>query len=709
MKTSQLTTWRWVAVVAFYLVIMAGAVMWVYVQERQRILDQIDERLWNAAMAIPHILPADFHDLAVGPDSITPEEDKKNIQALTEYAKQIDIFAMATFIDGNDFLYFTSSTSPPEDISQDIFYPFQYFEIYDIPFVYEQFRDAIKGVGPKYADMEDFAGKIRTLAIPLESPGGNLYVSTSSIYIEELLREANQAAVSSLILGGVVLVAGFPMIWLFTKSQREQVIELEKRVHERTHDLKIAKNRAESANRAKSSFLANMSHELRTPLNAILGFANLIRKGPNLNESQHEHLDIVQQSGEHLLTLINSVLDLSKIEAGRMPLVEIDFDLGQLLDDLKSMFSLRTQSKELDLVFDISDDLPRFIRADDVKLRQVLINLLSNGVKFTERGSVMCHVSRLASDHSHAEIQFRVSDTGPGIAPEELDNLFEAFTQTSTGLSREEGTGLGLALSQRFVELMGDEIKVQSEVGKGSTFSFSVNVQVVDEEMVTTPRLQKQAIGLVPGQKTYRILVVDDDEINRRLLIELLYPFGFALKEAENGQDAVHEFEEWDPNLILMDMRMPVMDGYEATQKIKSSTKGQAVAIVAVTASTLEEERAVVLSTGCDDFLRKPFLEGQIYDMLEKHLGVQFEYEVLETSRTDHETSIYPEEISPIPPEILEDLIAGITVLDTAKIENVISAIAKHNPNLASKLRNMSDKFEFDMIEQIIKDAEAGR
>ncbi|HEY1016384.1 MAG TPA: ATP-binding protein, partial [Herpetosiphonaceae bacterium] len=427
-----------------------------------------------------------------------------------------------------------------------------------------------------------------------------------------------RALALALLLGG--LAAG--VRWrLYAVQQRNR--QLEREVSARTGEL-VATNgllrearddadrarlAAEEANQAKSVFLANMSHELRSPLNAILGFAQVMGRSAQLDAEQREHVGIIRRSGEHLLALINQVLDLSKIEANRMALHERDLDLHQLLDDLEDMFALRAEEKKLQLLFERDPATPRYVRGDDLKLRQVLINLLNNALKFTAEGGVALRVAPLADGAApgSSRLRFEIEDTGPGIAAEELGTLFEAFTQTASGRQAQEGTGLGLPISSRFVQLMGGEIQVRSEPGRGSVFSFEIDAARATAADLAARPARRQVTGLAPGQERPRILVADDKWNNRQLLIRLLAPLGFEVREAEDGLQAVELWEEWEPHLIWMDMRMPRLSGYDAATRIKSTTKGQAVVIVALTASTLEEERAMVLSAGCDEFLRKPF------------------------------------------------------------------------------------------------------
>ena len=336
--------------------------------------------------------------------------------------------------------------------------------------------------------------------------------------------------------------------------------------------LKQAKESADAANLAKSQFLSNMSHELRTPLNIILGFTQLLLRNPTIDIQQRDYLDTINRSGEDLLTLINDVLEMSKIEAGRVTVNNTNFDLYELLDRLQQMFTLKARSKGLDLVFQRSHDLPQYICADESKLRQVLVNLIGNAIKFTQTGHVGLIVQAETNlSENTSLLGFSVEDTGCGIDTRDFNRLFEPFVQTATGYQVQEGTGLGLPISQRFVRLMGGDLSVESVVGKGSVFAFTIQTKVVVPDAVPKPKPSLQVVGLAPDQPNYRILITEDKRENRRLLIELLTPLGFEVREAVNGQDAIAVWQEWLPDLIWMDIRMPVMNGFEATQRIKAA------------------------------------------------------------------------------------------------------------------------------------------
>jgi signal transduction histidine kinase/CheY-like chemotaxis protein len=492
---------------------------------------------------------------------------------------------------------------------------------------------------------------------------------------------------------------------------------LETRVDQRTEELNAAKLVAETANKAKSEFLANMSHELRTPLNAILGFAQLMIRDSSLLPNQLESLQIIDRSGEHLLSLINDVLDLAKIESGRMGLNENDFDLFHLLDTIEEMFQLKANSHGIQLICDRDRDVPQYVRADERKLRQVLINLVGNAIKFTQKGSIKVQVHRgdnhlkrtKDEDTSNSLIlHFEVADTGPGIAPDELGSIFEAFVQTETGRQSQQGAGLGLPISRQFVQIMGGDITVKSILGQGTVFKFDIQAQL--GENISTQILEptRKVLGLQPGQPTYRILVVDDRTTNRQLLVQLLSPIGFEVREAANGQEAVSIWDSWEPHLIWMDMRMPIMNGYEATRAIKSHLKGQATVIIALTASTLEEERAIVLSAGCNDFVRKPFRAETIFEKLAQHLGVCYTYEEQEIS-PDLPSAI-PEKLTSsaltiMSPEWLVQLHLAAVELDTNQVNRLISLIPQESSSLVTILQKMVNNFDFDQIINLAEQA----
>jgi len=481
---------------------------------------------------------------------------------------------------------------------------------------------------------------------------------------------------------------------------------------------------AELASQAKSEFLANMSHELRTPLNAILGFSQIMERNTNIS-SELKNLKVIQRSGAHLLTLINQVLNVSKIEAGHITIEEHGFDLYHLLDELENMLSLKAVTKDLTLLFNCVPEVPRYILADEVKLRQVLINLLGNAIKFTSEGSVNLRISlknnRAPEDTEETKdssyplchngkcmIKFEIEDTGPGIAPEEMDNLFKVFGQTATGREAQEGTGLGLAISRKFIQLMGGDIYVKSEVGQGTKFNFDIRAQVVDAEGLTQITPTRRVIALEPGQSHYRMLIVDDNWDNRKLLVKLLSPYGFNLREAMNGQEAVDIWETWGPHLILMDMRMPVMDGYEATKRIRTqASRMPHPVIIAVTANVLEEGRGEVMSIGCDDIVIKPFVEYDIFEMLEKHLKVKFIYETDEilvdkANLKNDELRLSLADFDSLPKEMVMKFKKSITALQMDIALSVIEEIREQNQPLADALQKLVGEFRFDTLQKLL-------
>ena len=484
-------------------------------------------------------------------------------------------------------------------------------------------------------------------------------------------------------------------------------------------ELRKAKDAAEVANKLKSAFLANMSHELRTPLNAILGFSQLLGRSANLDPDEQKNMATVHSCGKHLLDLINDVLDMSKLEAGRTVFNEKDFDLYSLADDVEAMFCLKAEEKELRVVFECDSDVPRYLRTDEGKLRQTLMNLIGNAIKFTENGGVTVRIKKNPEVVKISEVctlVFEVEDTGPGIAPDEINSLFEAFTQTETGLLSGEGTGLGLPISQKFVQIMGGDITVVSEIGKGAVFSFWIQAETARDTVPEDEPPERRVIALEAGQPRYRILIVDDIESNRLLLLNMLAFPGLKLREAENGEEAVAIKEKWQPHLILMDMRMPVTDGYTATKKIRnveSRTVGfhsiSHCTIIAMTANVLGNERDAALAAGCDDLIWKPFTDSQIFNMMHRHIGMRFVYveetdsHVTELSETDKLKAFTPEALGALPQELLAELKHVVLLGYAKKVTYLINNIRSYNTALADALTILNTGYRYDIILEAIE------
>ncbi len=453
---------------------------------------------------------------------------------------------------------------------------------------------------------------------------------------------------------------------------------------------------AQRATIAKSQFLANMSHEIRTPLNAILGFVQLMMRNEQRDADDQQNLGIIMRSGHHLLNLINDVLSVAKIEAGLVALSETAFDPHQLFAGLRETFLQRATAKQLELWFEISGDFPNAVRGDESKLRQILFNLLGNAFKFTRSGSVTLR-ARWSNGNAHLE----VSDTGCGLTQEEIGVLFRPFVQTDSGMAAREGTGLGLAICRSYVQLMHGEIAITSEPGKGSTFYFDIPLPRAEEERPAAP--VRKVVALAPGQPRYRMLVADDTAENRILLEKLLAAFGFEVRSAINGREALEEWSAWKPDLVWMDIRMPIVDGYEATRRIREAeqTSGKHTPVIAITASAFEHDKERILAAGCDDMVVKPFVEANIFDAMTRHLGVQWLY-------SDHEPAVGHVTLSAarlahLPRTALEKLRDAVTAGDIEETYNITQEIERVDPQVAEELRTMLKNYRLDEIQAAVE------
>ena len=473
---------------------------------------------------------------------------------------------------------------------------------------------------------------------------------------------------------------------------------LEELVEQRTADLVLARNAAETANRAKSVFLSSMSHELRTPMNAILGFSNMMRKDPLLQDEQRQNLDIINRSGEHLLTLINDVLEMAKIEAGRVQVENAPFDLGSLVRDVTDMMHVRAQEKGLQLLIDQSSEFPRYIRGDEARVRQVLINLLGNAVKFTQHGGVTVRFG-LKPHATPQRLLIEVEDSGIGISADDQKKIFEPFVQFGE-TTAQQGTGLGLSIAWQFVQLMGGTISFESALGKGSTFRVELPMERVASADIAQPEstVKGEIVGLAPGQPEYHILIVEDQLDNQLLLAKLMKNVGFQAKVAENGEQAVELFQSWQPQLIWMDRRMPVMDGLEATRRIRELPGGREVKIVAVTASAFTEQREEMLEAGMDDFVRKPYRFNEIYECMTKQLGVQYAYAEAQDAQEVSDLALTAGMLAVLPPDLHRELHAALESLEGERITAVIGQVASFDSKLHKTLSRLADNFDYPAI-----------
>ena len=461
--------------------------------------------------------------------------------------------------------------------------------------------------------------------------------------------------------------------------------------------MRLARQEAEQASAAKSTFLAQMSHEIRTPMNAILGFAQLLDASGDLPPHLREHVEIINKSGEHLMTLINDVLEMSRIESGRVQINEGVFDLAELADGLERMFRVRARGAGLEIVAEHARPLPRAVRGDAGKLRQILVNLLSNAVKFTSNGGIVMRTSIVDQGPDRSVLRVEIADTGEGIAAEEIEGIFRPFEQTRLG-ARKGGTGLGLGISRSFAELMGGTLLARSEPGAGSTFTLEVPLVLVEAAAQPRARLVTR---LAPGQPSYRVLAVDDTETNLDVLSAILRPLGFEVDVARDGAEALERASSLRPHLVLVDMQMPVIDGEGVIREIRS-WPGARPRLVAVTAAALDHDRARILALGADGFVRKPYRVSELLDAIASVLPVVYSY--ADTAEWGEEPpSITAVQVaSSFSPEVSRALRRQVELGDIEEARKILDAAHASAPAVVDALRLALQSFDYALVLSVL-------
>jgi PAS domain S-box-containing protein len=484
----------------------------------------------------------------------------------------------------------------------------------------------------------------------------------------------------------------------------------EKALIETNQSLKLAMEnaremaiKAETASKSKSVFLSNMSHEIRTPLNAIIGLSQLLIR-EKLTPKQSNYVNSLYRSGENLLSLLNDILELSKIEAGRLAVSQVNADMFSLISDLKLVFQEKVQLKKLRLVFETFGNFPQYISVDAGKLRQIFINLIGNAVKFTEKGEIAVRMRIELTKGRKSRLVVDIQDTGCGIAADEIDQLFKRFEQASAGIKLTTGTGLGLALTREIVLFLGGNISVVSELGKGSVFSFYIEIEEVTA-VLPEEKNNKHILSISTPRNAYRVLVVDDAIINLELATALLNLAGFETKQAQNGEEAITLFEEWNPHIILMDLRMPVMNGYEATRRIKSTEKGKQTPILIITASLFEDEMSDSVASDIEGYILKPFQEKDFFGAIGKALGIRFIYEeenlISPSGYMNNQESI-EKDMSSLPDDIVGQLLEALDAADFYRLKGLIEKIEPGHEELVNHLLAKADNFDSDYLQQIL-------
>lgn len=479
--------------------------------------------------------------------------------------------------------------------------------------------------------------------------------------------------------------------------------QLEQLVDQRTRELVEARDQAQSANQSKTVFLANMSHELRTPLNSVIGFSNMMSKEGGLTERQQRNIEIINRSGNHLLTLINDILELAKIDAGKLDLSSDPVDLTKLLREVADMLKLRAEKHGIELNTECRE-LPGSVEADETKLRQVLLNMVNNALKNTNEGEVKL-IAEGCIDNDQVRVRFAVMDTGCGIRQEDQQRIFEPFVQADTS-NNKSGTGLGLVISRQYVESMGGELTLDSTFGKGSTFEFTLDLAVSKQPMMGNMDYSDMiSLGMSIDFQDVRVVVADDVAEVRALLEDMLKPLNMQVSLAADGEQALDQILTLQPHLVLLDWRMPGMDGLEVTRSIRANADIDQPKIIMLSASAYNEDRQRALTAGVDDFISKPVDIDNLYLKIEEHLGIDLQIDhTIESSALSDEKTTSPltsEQLQSLSPDTMAEITEALRELNPGKINQAMRSVVKEIPQTEQQLENMVTSMQYRQLWQL--------
>jgi signal transduction histidine kinase/CheY-like chemotaxis protein/HPt (histidine-containing phosphotransfer) domain-containing protein len=612
--------------IAVYLGVVIGYSCWYAHQAQHRVYSRIDDQLLLAARGLRYMLAEDFHDRTTDAEAISYEEEMRNRWAMNNYSLGGKFKYVYTLTELNGKFYFSAPTVTPEEARER---PRWYF--YPYPDIPQEFVKAYKENQVQFVTYKDQWGIFRSIALPETSPGGRRYLSCADFDISFVTAQIKWEYFRSLMTAIFFLLPAVPLMLVYRRYNNELICvnnelisyqgHLEEQVAKRTAELKKARDIAEQANRLKSRFVFNISHEIRTPMNGLIGFCEAILDSEEVDDI-HNYARTILKESEVLLTLINDLLDVAKIEAGKMELDIHAFDLWGLLEEISSVTEVRTRRKGLEFNIDMNEEIPRYVRGDSLRLRQILVNLISNSLKFTDTGSIKVKVQCLETNKQSSQLRFSVIDTGIGIPKEKQSRIFESFTQADVSTTRKYGgTGLGTSIARQLIGLMKGAIGLESEPGKGSTFWFEVTLETTTAAQVRAEMSAGAAAPVSLDHQVGKILLADDYMTNQQIIKLFLEQEGHNLVIVENGLEAVKACQDHKFDLIFMDLQMPQMDGAEATKLIRQSGSPNAnVPIIALTASGEASTQQLCLQSGMSDFLVKPIRRNVLISVVDRWL-----------------------------------------------------------------------------------------